>query len=95
MTDTAPSRPIDLNDVSARLKEAPVDRETSSRSPSPTTTLDAEDEENIREYYRQNLEEETEYYYKLINDGGRPSHPISLSYDVAKDLEEYREILLF
>jgi hypothetical protein len=38
---------------------------------------------------------ETEYYEELLNRGGRPSHPISLEYDVAKSLPEYREILSF
>ena len=65
------------------------------RSPSPTTTIDSNDEEYYREYYRRNLEKETEYYHKLINDGGRPSHPINIGYDAAKNLEEYHEILSF
>lgn len=47
------------------------------------------------EHERQCREEETMYYNELINDGGRPSHPINLGYDVAKNLDEYREILSF
>ncbi|KAH9203744.1 hypothetical protein DL95DRAFT_399072 [Leptodontidium sp. 2 PMI_412] len=93
--DAPPSRPIDLNYVSTRLVEEPVDRDPSPRSPSPATTIDLNDEGNYREHYRRNLEKETEYYHKLISDGGRPSHPISLGYDAAKNLEEYREILSF
>lgn len=72
-----------------------MDKETSHRSPSPATTIDLGDEENYRENRRQCLKRETEYYHKLINDGGRPSHPVSLGYDSAKDLEEYREILSY
>ena len=35
------------------------------------------------------------YYNQLISDGGRPSHPISLDYDIARNSEEYREILSY
>ncbi|PQE09032.1 ankyrin 23 unc44 protein [Rutstroemia sp. NJR-2017a BBW] len=91
-SNTAPSRPIDLDYVSARLDELPVDRDPLPQrysSESSTTSIDEE------ESCRRNLEEETGYYHKLINDGGRPSHPIGLGYDVAKNMEEYREILPF
>lgn len=47
------------------------------------------------ELHCRHLEEETESYNALVNDGGRPSHPISLGYDAANNLEEYREILSF
>ncbi|KAL5331703.1 hypothetical protein ACEPPN_001239 [Leptodophora sp. 'Broadleaf-Isolate-01'] len=93
--DAASSRPIDLNYVSARLVQEPVDRDPSLRSPSPVTTIDLRNERNYQEHYQNNLEEERESYNKLINDNGRPSHPISLGYAAARNLEEYYEILSF
>ena len=35
------------------------------------------------------------YYNKLIENGGRPSHPISLGDNGARNLEDYREILSY
>ena len=90
-SDAVKPPPIDLNYVSTRLTEEPVDRETSPRSSSPATTKSIDDEE----YYRSCVEEETRSYNELINNGGRPSHPISLGYDVAKNLAGYREVLSF
>ncbi|MCJ1260127.1 hypothetical protein MMC24_007967 [Lignoscripta atroalba] len=92
-SDTAPSRPIDLNYVAARLGDISTDREASSRPSSPASTILRSD--NDEEYCRERLEEETEYYNTLIKEGGRPSHPISLGRDVAKNPGEYREILSF
>lgn len=89
---TSHTAPIDLNYVSARLEEVPGDRDLlPQRYPSVSSTASIDEEE----LYHRNLEKETDYYNKLINDGGRPSHPISLGYEIAKDLEEYREILSF
>ena len=70
---------------------------TSPRSPSPGTTVyyDSEDEDYQRQYHRQCQDEEMGFYNQLISDGGRPSHPISLDYDIARNSEEYREILSF
>jgi hypothetical protein len=48
---------------------------------------------DLEEYYRSCLEEETEYYNTLINEGGRPSHPISLGSDILENYGEYYEIL--
>ena len=47
------------------------------------------------DYHRECQDEEMGFYNQLISDGGRPSHPISLDYDVARNSEEYREILSF
>ncbi|KAF2191726.1 hypothetical protein K469DRAFT_731939 [Zopfia rhizophila CBS 207.26] len=41
----------------------------------------------------QDLQKQTKAYHTLINDRGQPLHPLSLLKDIAKDLEEYREIL--
>ena len=47
------------------------------------------------EMYRYYLEEQTAYYNTLVNEGGRPSHPVSLGRDVIENPGEYREILSF
>ena len=77
--------------MSARLVDEPVNRETSPQPSSIGTTVTEYDEDidlRVREL-------ETRYYHELVNDGGRPSHPIGLDYDIAKDLKEYCEILSF
>ena len=66
-------------------------RFSSSRSPSPGTTVS----HNSEDHHRQCQDEEMRYYNQLISDGGRPSHPISLDYDIARNSEEYREILSY
>ncbi|KAF2185518.1 hypothetical protein K469DRAFT_726674 [Zopfia rhizophila CBS 207.26] len=48
-----------------------------------------------KEAYRKGLHRQTEAYHALINNGGRPSHPLSLLKDIVKNLGEYREILSF
>ena len=63
----------------------------SPRSPSPGTTVSI----NSEDYDRQCQDEEVGFYNQLISDGGRPSHPISLDYDFARNSEEYCEILSF
>ncbi|TVY64159.1 hypothetical protein LSUE1_G008648 [Lachnellula suecica] len=93
--DAPPSRSIDLNYVSARLVEEPAIRNPSPRRyPSVSSTSTRGSSVN-EELYCRHLEEEIESYNALVNDNGRPSHPISLGYDVANNLEEYREILSF
>jgi hypothetical protein len=81
-SDTVPSRPINLDDLTTRLENIP---------PSPASTEDLGDEE----YDRLDLEEETECYNTLVNEGGRPSHPVSLGRDVLENPGEYREILSY
>ena len=77
----------------ARLKGASTDREAPLRSPSSTSsTMEIYDEE---EAYRLSLEEEIKYYNTLVNKGGRPSHPVSLSRDILENPGEYREILSY
>jgi hypothetical protein len=50
---------------------------------------------NVDEQYHEDLRSETECYNTLVNDGGRPSHPVSLLEDVLKNPGEYREILSY
>jgi hypothetical protein len=47
------------------------------------------------EYYRRDRERETEYYNTLVNEGGRPSHPVGLGRDILENPGEYREILSY
>ncbi|KAI1073381.1 hypothetical protein F5B20DRAFT_587319 [Whalleya microplaca] len=90
---TACSRPLDLDDLDARLRQVPANNSFSSRpepqavdrwSPwsarSPTPPFD-------RTKY------ETVAYHELINDGGRPLYPIDLIQDVYRDPDNYAEIL--
>lgn len=90
--ETVQSRPVNLDQVAARLQDIPADRERSFRSPSPASTISPPTEE---EQYRHDVQHETRFYNKLVKDGGRPSHPLSLFDNVIKDPGEYREILSF
>ncbi|KAL5331131.1 hypothetical protein ACEPPN_000660 [Leptodophora sp. 'Broadleaf-Isolate-01'] len=81
-SDTTQSRPIDLDDLTTRLEAIP---------PSPASTEDLGDEE----YYRYDLEKQTECYNTLVTAGGRPSHPVSLGRDIEENPGEYREILSY
>lgn len=76
---------MDLNYV---LIEEPTERE---KSPSCASTAESDEERD----YHEGLEENTMYYNKLIENGGRPSHPISLGDNGARNSEEYREILSY
>ncbi|KAF2189914.1 hypothetical protein K469DRAFT_683268 [Zopfia rhizophila CBS 207.26] len=58
---------------------------------SPSTLPPTPDEER----YCKDLHGQTEAYHALVNDGGRPSHPLSLLEDIVKSPGEYREILSF
>ncbi|KAL8296257.1 hypothetical protein RB600_001643 [Gaeumannomyces tritici] len=77
----AHSRPLDLDQLDARLREASSGgtnaRSRSSRSPTPTGP---EFEEWALQRSREN---EAEAYDKLVKDGGRPLYPIDLLDDVS------------
>jgi len=47
------------------------------------------------ESYRYDLVKQAEYYNTLVDEGGRPSHPVSLGRDIIETPGEYREILSF
>jgi hypothetical protein len=79
-----------LNYVSARLEEIPTDREISHQS-SPSTTPSINEEED----YRRDLEEQTDYSNKLVDAGGRPSHPVSLGRDILRNPGQYHEVLSY
>jgi hypothetical protein len=59
------------------------------RSRETTESLDEEGD------YRRDFEQQAKYYNTLVNEGGRPSHPVSLGRDNLEDPGEYREILSY
>ena len=82
---------INLDHLTARLEDISANRQVMPRLPSPASTEDLGEEE----YYRLDLEEQTEYHNTLVNECGRPSHPVSLGRYVLEDPGEYREILSY
>jgi hypothetical protein len=93
VSNTAQSLPVDLDQVSARLQDIPANKGPSTpRWPSPATTVSQIDEE---QQYHDDIQYQTECYNKLVEDGGRPSHPLIRLEDIVKDPGEYREILSF
>ncbi|KAF5530710.1 ankyrin protein unc44 [Fusarium mexicanum] len=85
---TACSRPLDLDDLNARLRQVSPNNSFSRRpeSPiidrlrSPTPPFDP-------------TRREIEAYHQLINEGGRPSYSINLIHDVYRDPDNYAEML--
>ncbi|RBA11761.1 hypothetical protein FPRO05_14263 [Fusarium proliferatum] len=85
---TACSRPLDLNDLDARLRQVSPNKSFSlrpesqaiNRSRSPTPHIDP-------------MRLETEAYNELLNDGGRPLYPIDLIQDVYRAPDNYAGIL--
>ncbi|EPE32326.1 hypothetical protein GLAREA_07459 [Glarea lozoyensis ATCC 20868] len=83
--------PIDVDDLFSRLEEITDKREFPPCESSCPSTVDATDEE----LHQAEVERQVRLYHELVAKGGRPTHPISLSYDVARSLPEYRDILSF
>ncbi|KAM3549396.1 hypothetical protein ARSEF4850_008876 [Beauveria asiatica] len=82
---TACSRPLDLDDLNARLRQVSPNKSFSLRpeprtARSPTPMVDP----TIRE---------TEAYQELVDKGGRPLYPIDLIGDMYQDPDNYAEIL--
>ncbi|KAK5441432.1 hypothetical protein LTS15_011264 [Exophiala xenobiotica] len=71
--------------------DSPIPSFTRHRSPS-TSTIDSEkDKEGA-------WQEQLEAYHDLVADGGRPSHPVSLGWDVIENpnnYEQYKDIIRF
>ncbi|KAI9163526.1 hypothetical protein HJFPF1_05143 [Paramyrothecium foliicola] len=84
----ATSRPLDLDDLDARLRQVSRSKSFSlrpesdsiNRSRSPTPPIDR-------------TRHETEAYHELVNDGGRPPYPIKLIEDVFEAPYNYAEML--
>ena len=84
---------MDIDDFTARLQGVAADRQAPRQSHSPAASLTPPYDEE--EYYRYHLKEQTEYYNTLVNEGGRPSHPVHLGQGILKHPGEYREILSY
>lgn len=92
---SAKSRPVDLDQVTARLLNAsasPVSPRPSSWSPTPGNVPTPKDEES---YHQELMREESEAYDYLVADGGRPWYPIHLLDHVSRHPENYRDMLRF
>lgn len=87
VSETAEPYPIDLDQVTARLQEQ------SRRSPSIATTASQSPE--LEEQHREDLRRQSGYYKMLVDDGGRPSHPLSQLEDIVENPGECREVLSF
>ncbi|KAK4137335.1 hypothetical protein BT67DRAFT_453680 [Trichocladium antarcticum] len=87
--DATQCRPVDLDQVTARLLQASADR-TSSQSPPPRFRRESSE----RTLTPPPAEEyEREYYNQLVNAGGRPLYPIHLLEQVFKDPAAYQDML--
>ncbi|KAF0319010.1 hypothetical protein GQ607_013819, partial [Colletotrichum asianum] len=88
LSPVACSRPLDLDDLDARLRRVSPNEsystrrqtETKTQSRSPTPPYDP-------------TEVETETYHKLVETGGRPLYPIDLIYDIHRQPDNYAELL--
>ncbi|KAG5769707.1 hypothetical protein H9Q72_003112 [Fusarium xylarioides] len=89
---TACSRPLDLDDLNARLRQVSPKKSFLLRpepqaidlSGTSTPPLDPE---------AHRTRHEIEAYHELINDGGRPSYSIDLVREAYRDPDKYAEIL--
>lgn len=88
-SDEVQSRPVDLDQVAARLLDIFNDKDTSTEPASRPLQYDRFTTRSppLPETY------ETEYYNDLVNDGGRPLYPISLMTNVSKNPKEHCEML--
>ncbi|KAI0193988.1 hypothetical protein EV127DRAFT_405609 [Xylaria flabelliformis] len=86
----AQSRPLDLNQVDARLQEV-----ASNNIPSQKRPLIARSGFSTPDFDRDGYEKdlETNAYNELIKDGGRPLYPINLLNDIFQNPEEHYELL--
>jgi hypothetical protein len=76
-----------------RAKQShPVDLGQSANRLRDVSTASISSEE---EQLQENLRRESRNYYALVDDGGRPSHPLGRLEDIAMDPGEFREILSF
>ncbi|SPQ21428.1 2c21dfe6-ac02-4bdf-bd79-7703c72d2fae [Thermothielavioides terrestris] len=86
------SRPVDLDEVAARLLQISAERDKSTRSSqSPSRRERSLTEAGGFDSFVKGLE--TEAYNKLVGDGGRPVYPIDHLDHVSQHPEAYRELL--
>ncbi|KAK7930938.1 hypothetical protein LTR80_011774 [Exophiala xenobiotica] len=94
-TEKDQSRPVNAGELGNRLShllERDPTPSSGSRSLSRTPILDWEVEREG------GWRDEVEAYHTLVAEGGRPSHPVTLGYDVVDDpekYEQYKNILSF
>ncbi|KAI0401503.1 hypothetical protein F4802DRAFT_618835 [Xylaria palmicola] len=84
-SDTCKSRPVDLDQVNARLSQ--VHDNDTGRPLSPATDDDVTEPPTPDDVY------ERRSYQELVSDGGRPLYPIHLLDDVARDPGAYCDML--
>ncbi|KID86448.1 hypothetical protein MGU_06260 [Metarhizium guizhouense ARSEF 977] len=85
---TACSRPLDLDDLDARLRQVSSDKSCSLQPENPTIYQQWSPTPPFDPTLR-----ETEAYHELLNEGGRPLYPINLIQDVYRDPDNYAKIL--
>ena len=107
----AGSRPIDLDDLTARLQHVSGARLALSKPPSlhvvdiengtteSTPSLRSRETTasllDEEEEYRRDLKHEMKFYNTLVREGGQPSHSASLGRDILEDPGELREIVSY
>jgi hypothetical protein len=91
-TVTVQFRPVDMHQVDARLLEVSPDKEaprrssaTRSSSVSSVSSISSVSTAPTLPYNEEGMQSETEAYNALVNDGGRPSHPLNLLEDIVKN----------
>ena len=93
------SRPVDANEVAARLLEAlngsASPAKLPQRPPSPSRSPTPDPETVQRELHIRDLEDEKLCYHKLVADGGRPWYPLDRLDEVSKDPANHQDILKF
>ncbi|KAK7429751.1 hypothetical protein QQZ08_003777 [Neonectria magnoliae] len=85
---TVCSRPLDLDDLDARLRQVSPNKSFSLR---PETRTIYRSRSSTPPYDPATYE--IEAYHELVDDGGRPSYPIDLIRDVYRDPDNYAEML--
>lgn len=91
-TESVKSRPVDAQQLTARLLQGPTYKERVTRSPSVASTTPPLNEEDD---YLEDIQYETESFNWLVDNGGRPSHPLERMEDIIKNPGQDREILSF
>ncbi|KAH6627387.1 hypothetical protein F5144DRAFT_271580 [Chaetomium tenue] len=84
-------KPVDLDQVSARLLQPEPTRRRSSSTSSSSTSCSVTSEE----LYEEGFEMEKKAYHELASDGGRPFYPIELLPDLSRHPEQHPEILRY
>ncbi|KAJ4308529.1 hypothetical protein N0V84_012047 [Fusarium piperis] len=87
------SRPLNLDDLDARLRQVPSDSHLTEAQYEPQAAELSRHASPATNHRAQCKEFETEFYHELVSDGGRPLYPIDQIDHVLKNPEEHREML--